>query len=69
MTNNKLIKLQVEQRAIFEANDGGKRPLTWVQIRNNMPVTNKVYLDTYMKCFYIIINQIISFLVFSQKIG
>ncbi|XP_068636974.1 abscisic acid 8'-hydroxylase CYP707A1-like isoform X2 [Aristolochia californica] len=32
--------VRVEQRAIHEANDGGKRPLTWAQTRN-MPLTHK----------------------------
>ncbi|XP_052205757.1 abscisic acid 8'-hydroxylase CYP707A1-like [Diospyros lotus] len=34
-----------EQQAIYEANDGGRRPLTWDQTRN-MPYTYKVVLET-----------------------
>ncbi|XP_068641506.1 abscisic acid 8'-hydroxylase CYP707A1-like [Aristolochia californica] len=37
--------VRVEQRAILEANDGGKRPLTWAQTRN-MPLTHKVILES-----------------------
>jgi (+)-abscisic acid 8'-hydroxylase len=33
--------VRAEQAAIREANDGGKRPLTWAQTRS-MPLTNKV---------------------------
>lgn len=33
--------LQAEQKAIYELNDKGKRPLTWAQTRN-MPLTYKV---------------------------
>lgn len=33
--------LQAEQKAIYEANDGCKKPLTWAQIRN-MPLTYRV---------------------------
>ncbi|XP_068636973.1 abscisic acid 8'-hydroxylase CYP707A1-like isoform X1 [Aristolochia californica] len=37
--------VRVEQRAIHEANDGGKRPLTWAQTRN-MPLTHKVIQES-----------------------
>lgn len=33
--------MQAEQNAIYEENDGGKRPLTWAQTRN-MPLTYRV---------------------------
>lgn len=33
--------LQAEQKAIFNANEGGRRPLTWAQTRN-MPLTYRV---------------------------
>ncbi|GFY89596.1 cytochrome P450, family 707, subfamily A, polypeptide 4 [Actinidia rufa] len=34
-----------EQKAMYESNDGGKKPLTWAQTRN-MPVTYKVLLES-----------------------
>ncbi|PSS29335.1 Abscisic acid 8'-hydroxylase [Actinidia chinensis var. chinensis] len=34
-----------EQKAMYESNDGGKKPLTWAQTRN-MPVTYKVILES-----------------------
>ncbi|KAB1200750.1 Abscisic acid 8'-hydroxylase 4 [Morella rubra] len=37
--------VKAEQNAIYEANDGGKRPLTWAQTRN-MPLTYKVILES-----------------------
>lgn len=33
--------MQAEQKAIYEANDKCKRPLTWAQIRD-MPLTHRV---------------------------
>ncbi|KAL5992813.1 hypothetical protein ACLOJK_013732 [Asimina triloba] len=44
--NPKLLEaVKAEQLAIREANDGGKRPLTWAQTRN-MPLTHKVVLES-----------------------
>ncbi|GKV01548.1 hypothetical protein SLEP1_g14095 [Rubroshorea leprosula] len=37
--------VKAEQNAIYEANDGGKMPLTWAQTRN-MPLTYRVVLET-----------------------
>ncbi|GMN37626.1 hypothetical protein TIFTF001_006978 [Ficus carica] len=37
--------VKAEQKAIFEANDGGRKPLTWAQTRN-MPLTYKVLLES-----------------------
>ena len=34
---------QAEQKAIFEENDRGRKPLTWAQTRN-MPLTYRVYM-------------------------
>ncbi|KAF3435403.1 hypothetical protein FNV43_RR22492 [Rhamnella rubrinervis] len=34
-----------EQKAIYEANEGGRRPLTWAQTRN-MPLTYRVILES-----------------------
>lgn len=44
--DDKLLEaVKAEQNAIFEANDGGKRPLTWAQTRN-MPFTYRVILES-----------------------
>ncbi|XP_059637032.1 abscisic acid 8'-hydroxylase CYP707A1-like [Cornus florida] len=44
--NSKLLEaVKTEQNAIYQLNDGGKRPLTWTQTRN-MPVTYKVVLES-----------------------
>ncbi|EXC17339.1 Abscisic acid 8'-hydroxylase 4 [Morus notabilis] len=37
--------VKAEQKAIFEANDGGRKPLTWAQTRN-MPLTYRVILES-----------------------
>ncbi|BFG41825.1 hypothetical protein CerSpe_280990 [Prunus speciosa] len=37
--------VKAEQKAIYEANDGCKKPLTWAQIRN-MPLTYRVLLES-----------------------
>ncbi|GLU13569.1 hypothetical protein SLE2022_301980 [Rubroshorea leprosula] len=37
--------IKAEQKAIYEANDGGQRPLAWAQTRN-MPLTNKVIMES-----------------------
>ncbi|KAK9284274.1 hypothetical protein L1049_023444 [Liquidambar formosana] len=37
--------IKVEQKAIYELNDGGNRPLTWAQTRN-MPLTHRVILES-----------------------
>ncbi|XVF45142.1 hypothetical protein PTKIN_Ptkin02bG0181400 [Pterospermum kingtungense] len=37
--------VKAEQSAIYESNDGGKRPLTWTQARN-MPLTYRVVLES-----------------------
>ena len=38
--------LQAEQMAVYEANEGGKMPLTWGQTRN-MPITHRVWYILY----------------------
>ncbi|ONH91596.1 hypothetical protein PRUPE_8G125800 [Prunus persica] len=44
--NPKILEaVKAEQKAIFEANDGCKKPLTWAQIRN-MPLTYRVLLES-----------------------
>ncbi|KAI4298455.1 hypothetical protein L6164_032012 [Bauhinia variegata] len=44
--NQKLLEaIKAEQRAIYEANEEGKKPLTWGQTRN-MPVTYTVILES-----------------------
>ncbi|XP_077213101.1 abscisic acid 8'-hydroxylase 4-like [Tasmannia lanceolata] len=37
--------VKAEQSAIYESNEGGKRPLAWAQTRN-MPITYKVVLES-----------------------
>lgn len=39
--------LQTEQMAVYEANDGGKLPLTWSQTKN-MPLTHRVWYILYI---------------------
>ncbi|KNA08090.1 hypothetical protein SOVF_165520 [Spinacia oleracea] len=43
--HNLLQDIQNEQMAIYKANDNGKRPLTWTQIRE-MTVTHRVILES-----------------------
>ncbi|VVA26720.1 PREDICTED: abscisic acid 8'-hydroxylase [Prunus dulcis] len=44
--NPKILEaVKAEQKAIYEANDGCKKPLTWAQIRN-MPLTYRVLLES-----------------------
>ncbi|CAL2279092.1 unnamed protein product [Prunus armeniaca] len=44
--NPKILEaVKAEQNAIYEANDGCKKPLTWAQIRN-MPLTYRVLLES-----------------------
>ncbi|XP_021714305.1 abscisic acid 8'-hydroxylase 4-like [Chenopodium quinoa] len=43
--HNLLHDIQSEQMAIYKANDNGKRPLTWTQIKE-MTVTHKVMLES-----------------------
>ncbi|GAB2282609.1 hypothetical protein Dimus_017148 [Dionaea muscipula] len=44
--NSKILEaIKEEQRAVFESNGQGRRSLTWAQTRN-MPVTNKVILES-----------------------
>ncbi|KAM3695073.1 hypothetical protein ACJW31_07G103300 [Castanea mollissima] len=43
---NLLEAVKTEQKAIYEVNDGGKRPLTWSQTRN-MPLTYRVILECF----------------------
>ncbi|XP_059447086.1 abscisic acid 8'-hydroxylase 4 [Corylus avellana] len=44
--DHKLLEaVKAEQNAIYEANDGGKKPLTWAQTRN-MPLTYRVILES-----------------------
>ncbi|GAB2293765.1 hypothetical protein Dimus_027978 [Dionaea muscipula] len=44
--NPKLLEsVKAEQKAIWESNSGGSKPLTWTQTRN-MPLTYKVVLET-----------------------
>ncbi|XP_022763368.1 abscisic acid 8'-hydroxylase 4-like isoform X3 [Durio zibethinus] len=40
-----LAAVKAEQKAIYESNDGGKKPLTWAQTRS-MPLTYKVVLES-----------------------
>ncbi|KAK6938680.1 Cytochrome P450 [Dillenia turbinata] len=43
----KLLELvKAEQKAVYELNNGGTRPLSWSQTRNHMPTTNKVVLES-----------------------
>ncbi|KAL6209770.1 hypothetical protein ACLB2K_020709 [Fragaria x ananassa] len=42
---NILEAVKAEQKAIYDANDGCKRSLTWAQIRN-MPLTHRVILES-----------------------
>ncbi|KAH7852724.1 hypothetical protein Vadar_028374 [Vaccinium darrowii] len=37
--------IKMEQKAIYESNDGGNRPLTWAQTRN-MPYTHKFLMES-----------------------
>ncbi|XP_059639675.1 abscisic acid 8'-hydroxylase CYP707A1-like [Cornus florida] len=37
--------IKMEQKAVYESNDGGSRPLTWAQTRN-MPLTQRVVMES-----------------------
>ncbi|XP_048334513.1 abscisic acid 8'-hydroxylase 4 isoform X2 [Ziziphus jujuba] len=44
--DSKLLEaIKIEQKAIYDSNDGGKHPLTWAQTRN-MPVTNRAIMES-----------------------
>ncbi|XP_021897462.1 abscisic acid 8'-hydroxylase 4-like [Carica papaya] len=43
--SNLLESIKAEQKAFYESNDGGKRPLTWTQARN-MPLTSRVIMES-----------------------
>ncbi|KAM7250018.1 hypothetical protein ACFE04_021901 [Oxalis oulophora] len=43
---NLLQAIKKEQKTIYRANGAGRQPLTWDQIKNMMPLTNKVILES-----------------------